>query len=49
MDNLELWYRANIKQTTLSKQPPITFKANGEPFENYRIYGNTVNGANTMP
>lgn len=39
MDNLELWYRANIKQTTLSEQPPITFKANGEPLADWTIYG----------
>ena len=44
MDNLELWYRANGKQKSLSGQPPLTFKANGEPLKNYRIYGNTVNG-----
>lgn len=39
MDNLELWYRANIKQTTLSEQPPITFKANGEPLADWTICG----------
>ena len=44
MDNLELWYRANAKQITLSGQPPLTFKANGDPLKNYRIYGNTESG-----
>ena len=39
MDNLELWYRANAKQITLSGQPPITFKANGEPLTDWTICG----------
>lgn len=39
MDNLELWYRANAKQITLSGQPPITFKANGEPLDDWTICG----------
>ena len=29
---------------TISGTPPLTFKSNGRPLKNYRIYGNTVNG-----
>ena len=28
----------------ISGTPPLTFKSNGRPLKNYRIYGNTVNG-----
>lgn len=30
---------------TISGTPPLTFKSSGKPLKNYRIYGNTVNGA----
>lgn len=29
---------------TISGTPPLTFKSNGRPLKNYRIYGNTLNG-----
>ena len=32
------------KTKTISGTPPLTFKSNGRPLKNYRIYGNTVNG-----
>ena len=32
------------RSKTISGTPPLTFKSNGRPLKNYRIYGNTVNG-----
>lgn len=42
-----MWNRhARILRETkeISGTPPLTFKSNGRPLKNYRIYGNTVNG-----
>lgn len=42
-----MWNRhAKIFRETkkISGTPPLTFKSNGRPLKNYRIYGNTVNG-----
>ena len=48
--DLELWdlmwnrHERILKETkTISGTPPLTFKSNGRPMKNYRIYGNTVN------
>ena len=41
-----MWNRhARILRETkkISGTPPLTFKSNGRPLKNYRIYGNTVN------
>ena len=42
-----MWNRHEriLRETkTISGTPPLTFKSNGRPLKNYRIYGNTVNG-----
>lgn len=42
-----MWNRHSriLKETKkISGTPPFTFKSNGRPLKNYRIYGNTVNG-----
>lgn len=48
MDNWELYYQLHHSDTVGTKAvtgvPPLTFKSNGRPLKNYRIYGNTVDG-----
>ncbi len=40
-----MWFRkAHPKIRKISGTPPLTFKSNGRPLKNYKIYGNTVNG-----
>ena len=40
-----MWFRkSHPKIRKISGTPPLTFKSNGSPLKNYKIYGNTVNG-----
>lgn len=40
-----MWFRkSHPKIRKISGTPPLTFKSNGRPLKNYKIYGNTVNG-----
>ena len=43
MDNWEIYYRTHVKGVgkVLTGSPPLSFVSNGQPFSDYRIYGNS--------